>query len=174
MWVSGANVLNTVISTTCPWKSTGLLTAYPSMRTEVMVLWTSLTLTSWTPRSWDIWRTASRRALRCTAWSAVARSAWVIRAWGCGLGMVMVVLKPRTCSPAMPITAWPGMVSHMSSASVSARSQLSMTAWRSATAPACMCVCAWRTLPTPSTIPLSFSRLTISALTNSVPISRTV
>ena len=144
------------------------------MCTEVMLLWTSLTLTSATPSSWDIWRTASLRARRWTAWSAVAMSAWVIRAWGWERGMVMVVLKPRTCSPAMPITTWPGIAPHMSSASVSARSQLSITPWMSATAPDCMSERDWRTLPTPMTMPVPSSRFTTSALTNSVPMSRTV
>ncbi len=88
--------------------------------------------------------------------------------------MVMVVLKPRTCSPAMPITAWPGTTSHMSSASVRARSQLLITDWMSATAPPCMSVSCWRMREAPMTMPLSSSRLTTSALTNSVPMSSTV
>src|ERR1039458_3366809 len=67
------------------------------MCTEVMLLWTSLTLTSATPSSWDIWRTASLRARRWTAWSAVATSAWVIRAcgWGGRIAAGVVEAGPR-------------------------------------------------------------------------------
>ena len=140
----------------------------------VIALWTSLTFTSGTPISWDIWRTASRSARRCTICRLCATSAWVIRVCDCARGTLTEVLKPLICSPAMPITAWPGTSWHMSSASVRARSTLSITAWMSETAPACMSVSDCRTLPTPMTMPRSSSRLTTSAFTTSVPMSMAV
>ena len=92
-----------------------------------------------------------------------------LRSW------VMVVVKPFTSSPAMPITTWLGRKPAISSASWRATAQLSTTALMSATVPDCMWLRPWRLRPTPRTVPWPSSSISnTSAFANSVPMSSAV
>ena len=103
-----------------------------------MVEWISLRLTSGMPSSWPMAWAASRIARFWTISRVLCSSTRLIRWAGSPRGTVTEVEKPLTCSPAIPITARPGIASAMSSACSRAVLQLSITAWMSATAPETM------------------------------------
>ena len=84
---------------------------------------------------------------------SLTSSASLIGASGCLRSWVIVVVKPLTSSPAMPMTTCVGRKPAISSASWRATAQLSTTAAMSATVPDCMWLRPWRLRPTPRTVP---------------------
>ena len=84
---------------------------------------------------------------------SLTSSASLIGGSGCLRSWVIVVVKPLTSSPAMPMTTWVGRKPAISSASWRATAQLSTTAAMSATVPDCMWLRPWRLRPTPRTVP---------------------
>ena len=106
---------------------------------------------------------------------SLTSSASLIGVSGCLRSCVIVVVKPLTSSPAIPITTCVGRKPAISSASWRATAQLSTTAAMSATVPDCMWLRPWRLRPTPRTVPWPSSSISnTSALANSVPMSSEV